>query len=90
MKNYYNTAIFASALLVIFIALLSMLGIQYHNETVKNDILRQKVDSLSIEVINLNVSLDESTNISISLADRLSRLYEIDKEAHRKLFSETD
>lgn len=90
MKNYYNTAIFASSLLVIFIVLLTTLGIQYHNETVKNDILRQKVDSLSVEVINLNVSLDESTNISISLADRLSRLYEIDKEAHRKLFSETD
>lgn len=90
MKNYYNTAIFASALLVIFISLLSMLGIQYHNETVKNDILRQKVDSLTKEVTNLNVSLDESTSIALSLADRMSKLYEIDKEAHRKLFSETD
>ena len=90
MKNHYNTAVFASVLLVILLLIMTMVGIQYHNQTVQNDLLRQKVDSLSVECKRLNVSLDEATSIALSLSDRMGKLYEMDPATHKKLFSETD
>jgi len=82
--------LFASLLVIIMIATVTALGVSHRRVSERNEILKAKVDSLTTEVKNLNISLDESTNIALSLADRLNRLYEIDKEAHKKLFIEAN
>lgn len=90
MKNDLNYRLFVSCLAIILLVMISFIGVEHNKVSTENDILRHRVDSLKVEVTNLNVSLDESTGIAMSLAERMSRLYEIDKETHRKLFSETD
>lgn len=90
MKKYNNYDLFASLLVIVMFAIVTVLSISHQKTRLENKTLRSKVDSLTTEVLNLNVSLDESTNIAMSLSDRLNKLYEIDKDTHRKLFIEAD
>lgn len=90
MNNYNSTAIFASVLTVIIMFLATLVGIQYNRESIQNEQLRQRVDSLTAECHKKDLSLDEATSIAMSLSDRMGKLYEIDSVTHRKLFSEAD
>jgi hypothetical protein len=85
-----STSVFASLLSIIILILASIVGVQYQKASVENDNLRQRVDSLMIQCQKKDVSLDEATGIALSLSDRMGKLYEMDPETHKKLFSETD
>ena len=88
--EHKSTAVFASILSIVIMILASFVGVQYHNVSVENDILLQKVDSLRAECYKKDTTIDEATSIALSLSDRMGKLYEIDPKTHKKLFSEAD
>ena len=90
MKNYFDTAVFSSALSLILIIIIGFLGVEQYNTRVENELLKQQVDSLRSECNTINSLYSEATHMAIQLSDRINRLYEIDSAAHKKLFSETD
>lgn len=90
MNQFNSTALFASILSIIIMILASFVGVQYNNVRVENEHLRQRVDSLKIQCIQKDSTIDEATSIALSLSDRMGKLYEMDPKTHKKLFSEAD
>jgi len=88
--DHKSTAVFATVLCMIIMILASLVGVQYHNVGIENDILRQRVDSLRSECYKKDSTIDEATGIALSLSERMGRLYEMDPKTHKKLFSETN
>lgn len=85
-----STALFASILSIVIMILASFVGVQYNKVSIENQQLRQRVDSLTVQCYNKDTTIDEATSIALSLSDRMGRLYEMDPETHKKLFSEAD
>jgi hypothetical protein len=70
--------------------LASFVGVQYNYVSIENQQLRQRVDSLTAQCYKKDTTIDEATSIALSLSDRMGKLYEMDPETHKKLFSEAD
>jgi hypothetical protein len=85
-----STALFASILSIVIMILASFVGVQYNKVSIENQQLRQRVDSLTVQCYKKDTTIDEATSIALSLSDRMGRLYEMDPETHKKLFSEAD
>lgn len=85
-----STALFASILSIVIMILASFVGVQYNYVSIENQQLRQRVDSLTAQCYKKDTTIDEATSIALSLSDRMGRLYEMDPETHKKLFSEAD
>jgi hypothetical protein len=90
MNNFNSTALFASILSIVIMILASFVGVQYNYVSIENQQLRQRVDSLTAQCYKKDTTIDEATSIALSLSDRMGRLYEMDPETHKKLFSEAD
>jgi sensor domain CHASE-containing protein len=88
--DHKSTAVFAVVLCIVIMILTIPIGIQYNNVRVENEHLRQRVDSLTAQCYRKDTTIDEATSIALSLSDRMGRLYEMDPETHKKLFSEAD
>jgi uncharacterized membrane protein len=85
-----STALFASILSIVIMILASFVGVQYNYVSIENQQLRQRVDSLTVQCYKKDTTIDEATSIALSLSDRMGKLYEMDPETHKKLFSEAD
>ena len=90
MNNFNSTALFASILSIVIMILASFVGVQYNYVSIENQQLRHKIDSLTVQCYKKDTTIDEATSIALSLSDRMGRLYEMDPETHKKLFSEAD
>jgi uncharacterized membrane protein len=90
MNNFNSTALFASILSIVIMILASFVGVQYNYVSIENQQLRQRVDSLTVQCYKKDTTIDEATSIALSLSDRMGKLYEMDPETHKKLFSEAD
>jgi sensor domain CHASE-containing protein len=90
MNNFNSTALFASILSIVIMILASFVGVQYNYVSIENQQLRQRVDSLTAQCYKKDTTIDEATSIALSLSDRMGKLYEMDPETHKKLFSEAD
>jgi uncharacterized membrane protein len=90
MNNLNSTALFASILSIVIMILASFVGVQYNYVSIENKQLRQRVDSLTIQCYKKDTTIDEATSIALSLSDRMGKLYDMDPETHKKLFSEAD
>jgi len=88
--DHKSTAVFSVILCMIIMILASAVGVQYHNVSVENDILRQTVDSLKVQCYKKDTAIDDATSIALSLSDSMGKLYEIDPSTHKKLFNEAD
>lgn len=90
MKNYFDTAVFSSALSLILIIIIGFIGVEQYETMVENEILRQKVDSLQSECNTINNLYSEASKMAIQLSDRLDELKCEDSATYTNLFSETD
>jgi hypothetical protein len=90
MNNFNSTALFASILSVVIMVLASLVGIQYNKVSTENQQLMHRIDSLTAQCYKKDTAIDDATSIALSLSDRMGKLYDMNPETHKKLFSEAD
>ena len=71
MNHFNSTALFASILSVTIMILAYLVGIQYNYVRIENKQLLNKVDSLTLQCNKKDTTIEEATNIALSLSDRM-------------------